>query len=300
MKVLAVIFLALTPAWAVAAAPAFSGQVTGVSVTELLTIQAENGERLVRLYGIDAPAPGQPFSREALARVRELALGQTVQVLPRAADSAGVMVAEVSLADGTRLHERLLEEGLVWWDRNNAPEARTLRRLNAEALLAGAGIWSVSDPVPPWEYRQLHQLNRPHYVLDAEHPEAKAAEAAPEPAGERPQTPETPLKTFSVTPEMVEEAEQYDLMTLAMRHQPRVVLDAQGATVGLTVSNLAALPLATALGFQEGDVLTRVNGISLVSEVQILLLAAQFEDTKLFDVEVLRAGTPARWKIQIP
>ena len=65
------------------------------------------------------------------------------------------VVADIVLPDGRVLNKELVRSGNPWWysqyDRNDA-ERQTLEAHAREARL---GLWSASNPLPPWEWRKL-------------------------------------------------------------------------------------------------------------------------------------------------
>lgn len=62
---------------------------------------------------------------------------------------------------GRSLNEELLERGLAWWYRPFVPFERGYKHLQDIAKEQGAGIWSLPDPAPPWEWQgtRIDKLN---------------------------------------------------------------------------------------------------------------------------------------------
>lgn len=61
----------------------------------------------------------------------------------------------VVLPDGlTILNEELIKAGLAWWDERHAPTAKDYRSVEIAARAKRRGLWSDSEPVPPWEWRE--------------------------------------------------------------------------------------------------------------------------------------------------
>jgi micrococcal nuclease len=48
----------------------------------------------------------------------------------------------------------MVSSGMAWWYRKYAANDRALARLEAEARQAKRGLWSQTDPKPPWEWRK--------------------------------------------------------------------------------------------------------------------------------------------------
>ena len=54
----------------------------------------------------------------------------------------------------------------------------TLRKLNAQAVVAGAGIFADPAALAPWDYRGSHEMPDFTYALEVQEPEKKAAPVA--------------------------------------------------------------------------------------------------------------------------
>ncbi len=109
----------------------------------------------VRLWGIDCPERGQPFSKKARARTQALTQGQQVRIEPRATrDRYGRVLAELILPDGRSVGRILVAEGLAWHYRQYAGDDADLARREQQARSQQLAIWSDEDPVAPWDYRR--------------------------------------------------------------------------------------------------------------------------------------------------
>ncbi len=73
---------------------------------------------------------------------------------------------------------------------------------------------------------------------------------------------------------------------------PRPYEDATGKVIGMTADNITSIPLAQKLGFQEGDVLTHINGMAIDSQEKITEALGRFQNANTFRVTVLRNGKP--------
>ncbi len=147
--------LALSPALAgLVGAADESARVVGVSDGDTLTVLREQTRVRIRLYGIDAPETGQDYGSRAKELASSLAFGETVEVRVHDTDRYGRTVADIILPDGRWLNREMVGSGMAWWYRKYAPDDRALARLEAEARTAGRGLWSQTDPVPPWSWRK--------------------------------------------------------------------------------------------------------------------------------------------------
>ena len=130
-----------------------AGEITQVTDGDSLTLKTADGkEHALRLYGVDAPEGGRPFSEAASAFVAKAALGSavTAQVLG-GPDRHGRTVARVLSGDGQDLGLALATAGLAWWQPQQAPDDALLRDAERAARQARRGLWEDEDPKPPWE-----------------------------------------------------------------------------------------------------------------------------------------------------
>jgi endonuclease YncB( thermonuclease family) len=144
------LLLVVVPA---ATAQTLTGSVTEVTDGDTFDMETSDGDRVtVRLHGIDAPEIGQPYGAEATATARRYLSGETVRVEVMDTGSHGRMIGVVEVG-GAELNEMLVRDGLAWWYRRYAPSDSELQRLQRQARDADRGLWTQSNPVPPWDWR---------------------------------------------------------------------------------------------------------------------------------------------------
>jgi endonuclease YncB( thermonuclease family) len=108
----------------------------------------------VRLSGIDCPEKGQAYGNRATQAVSALVFGRDVMLDTHGQDKYGLTLANVLLPDGTSVNHELVKDGWCWWYRKYAPRDMVLEGLEKSAREAKKGLWSDSQPVPPWEWRK--------------------------------------------------------------------------------------------------------------------------------------------------
>jgi len=91
-----------------------------------------------------------------------------------------------------------------------------------------------------------------------------------------------------------------DVMSLATKHALRVHKDASGNAVGFTADNISQIPMASQLGFRDGDIITSVNGYPVRSELEAFGLANTLKGEKNFNIQVMRNGQPVTLNIAAP
>ena len=106
------------------------------------TIRVEvDGELVkVRLFGIDAPERGEPYSRRATGFLIKTAQNQGVRIRIVDVDQYGRLVAWVYLEDGSSLSHMLVREGLARHFKRYSDD-RDLAELEEEARKKGRGLW---------------------------------------------------------------------------------------------------------------------------------------------------------------
>jgi len=104
---------------------------------------------MVRLYGISCPKRGHPLSKEARKFTRRVAAGKVLKLDIRKTTDEGLLLAEVTLPDGSNLNEELIRAGLAWADRS-AQNPGAFLNLEIEARDEGAGLWSEQAAHTGW------------------------------------------------------------------------------------------------------------------------------------------------------
>lgn len=150
------------PPPAQAATRAIAGKVVQVADGDTLTVATrDRGRVAVRLYGIDAPevrhkdTAGQRFGREARQALKALALGRSVRVEVVDVDTHGRTVGVV-YESGVNINRAMVGEGWAWAYRRylSAPYASAFIGAERQARAKRLGLWTESNPMPPWEFRR--------------------------------------------------------------------------------------------------------------------------------------------------
>jgi micrococcal nuclease len=130
-----------------------TGTVVGVHDGDTLRMLSGRTTIKVRLYGIDAPELGQPFSRASREKLSALTFGRTIRLVPHGKDVFGRQLADVILDDGTNVNHEMVRSGMAYYFRRYA-RSEDLERCENDARRARRGVWSVDNLTPPWEYRK--------------------------------------------------------------------------------------------------------------------------------------------------
>jgi len=139
----------------------FKAKVVGVTDGDTITVLAggEGKKNVkVRLWGIDAPEKGQPFSEAAKKHLSDLVYGRQVDIETKDVDRYGRLVALVSypFGDGAKVKANtdMVAKGYAWWYKQYAPKAADLEAWEKKAREAKRGLWSEPGAVAPWEWRK--------------------------------------------------------------------------------------------------------------------------------------------------
>lgn len=130
-----------------------TGRVVGVADGDTLTVlTADKTEVKVRLHGIDAPELGQPFGNNAKRELSRLAFQKEVTVIVTDRDKYGRTVGTVK-AGGLDVNAEMVKGGMAWHFEKYAKGDKGLASAQKAAKQSRSGLWSESDPVAPWDWR---------------------------------------------------------------------------------------------------------------------------------------------------
>jgi len=131
----------------------FSAKVVSVVDGDTINVMHDGIKERVIFYGIDCPELGQDFGDQARRFTDERTYKKDVTLDDKGKDSKGRTIAVVYLSDGTNLNQELVKRGLAWWSDKYAPADTKLKQLHEAAKEAHLGLWSQSNPIPPWIWR---------------------------------------------------------------------------------------------------------------------------------------------------
>ena len=135
------------------------GTIVGVADGDTVTLlDANKTQHQIRLDGLDAPERSQPHGQHARQSLAALAHGRTARADCPKMDRYGRAVCRVTI-DGVDVGLEQIRRGFAWHYVKYAREQRAVEResysrAESDARAANAGLWSSSDPTPPWDYRR--------------------------------------------------------------------------------------------------------------------------------------------------
>lgn len=135
----------------------FVAKVIAVLDGDTVLVRRNGSTVKIRLAGIDAPEKTQTFGETSRRSLSGMVLGKQVKISSQATDQYGRMIAHLSVAD-MDVNAEQIRRGLAWeYSRFHAD--KVLLALQDEARRAPRGLWALSNPVPPWEWRKLHPFS---------------------------------------------------------------------------------------------------------------------------------------------
>lgn len=144
---------------ACANADELTGRVIDVASGDNITIvDSSNTEFKVRLSGIDAPEKQQPFGVESKKSLSDLIYGKEVTVNWIKRDYHKRVVGKVLLKK-VDINLEQVKRGMAWVfkhfiDDPYSQDQSDYVDAQEEAEDRHIGLWSQSDPIPPWEFRR--------------------------------------------------------------------------------------------------------------------------------------------------
>lgn len=142
------------------------GKVVGVSDGDTITVLVDKKPIKIRLEGIDAPESKQSFGNRSKQALSDLVFGKVVIVKKTGEDRYGRSLGFVS-RDGIDINATMLQEGWAWHYKKYNRDSR-LADLELQARAAKRGLWSESNPLAPWDFRD-RQKPKPAASTGGEH-----------------------------------------------------------------------------------------------------------------------------------
>lgn len=148
--------------WSPSPAHAVTAFVLWVTDGDSLTVMDRDFHlQRIRVYGIDCPESDQPFGFKARLQTVWEVWCRPVTLHPVEEDRYGRLVARVQRNDKD-LSAVLVSSGLAWvYDRYcRKTVCQKWAEMERHARQNELGLWSESDPVPPWDWRQGERPDR--------------------------------------------------------------------------------------------------------------------------------------------
>jgi micrococcal nuclease len=132
----------------------FGFKVIGIKDGDTFVVLIDGEEQVVRLEHIDCPEKKQPFGTKAKQFASDLCFGQFVHLNHKNKyDRNKRLLAEIILLNGININKELVNNGLAWHFKrySDNQEYADLEKIARQNKI---GIWSDTNPTPPWDWRK--------------------------------------------------------------------------------------------------------------------------------------------------
>ena len=152
-RLLLICFLTIVLGTSTTYSQEFTVRVVGISDGDTFTaINRDNLQLKIRIYGIDAPEKGQGFGNKAKEVLSDYVYGQNIVIDVQSRDSWGRYVSYVFTPDGKDVSLLMLKAGMAWHFKKY-DSTEEYAKAEEQARKSKIGLWSTTDPVAPWDYR---------------------------------------------------------------------------------------------------------------------------------------------------
>lgn len=153
MKYRIFLFIALYSVTLHSAWAELAGKVIRVLDGDTVDIRVERNTIRIRLSGIDAPEKKQPFGQRSKKSLGELVSYKNVKIVESGKEHYGRVLGVIFLGD-LNINQEQVRRGMAWAYRyRGQPIDQSMVSLETEAKIALRGLWSVPNPIEPWEWR---------------------------------------------------------------------------------------------------------------------------------------------------
>lgn len=143
---------------AILSAHTLKGKIVRVSDGDtVVLLDSTNTQHKIRLDEIDAPESGQDFGNRSKQYLSSLIAGKIVVVEYTKKDMYKRILGTIYY-DGKNINEEMVRAGMAW--RYKYSKSERLLELQNEAKANKVGLWSMKNPIDPWQYRKDKKKKR--------------------------------------------------------------------------------------------------------------------------------------------
>lgn len=107
----------------------------------------------IRLAGIDAPEKGQDFGTASKQLLGNLCSKQTLTVVVTDVDRNKRKIAEIYTQQKLWINKEMIVKGMAWHFVKYSSD-KALANAEVSARKQKIGLWSLANPVAPWDWRK--------------------------------------------------------------------------------------------------------------------------------------------------
>jgi len=149
-----------------ASAETLLGEVVGITDGDTLTLLVNRTQHKIRLGEIDTPERGQDWGTRATQALSEKVFREEVRGVVTDVDRYDRLIGKIWL-DDRDINREMVREGHAWVYRRYLDD-QSLITDEAAAKSEGIGLWSIANPVPPWDWRRgarsPHRASQPSTI----------------------------------------------------------------------------------------------------------------------------------------
>jgi len=112
----------------------------------------------IKLWGVECPQKGQPWSEQATNYVKSLILNKNIEYQTKIQTSKNELYSIVKLNDNRCLNIEILKRGYGWWNYIQEKSNPEYRKAELSARYSLKEIWSDNSSIPPWKWREYISL----------------------------------------------------------------------------------------------------------------------------------------------
>jgi len=128
-------------------------RVVGISDGDTIRVLSSERQQIkCRMYGIDAPESSQDYGQRSKAALSDAIFQKMVSVEILDQDQYGRSVCRVFL-NGIDINKLQLQRGMAWHYKRYSQDA-AYSQAESAARQQRLGLWSDSNPMPPWSFRR--------------------------------------------------------------------------------------------------------------------------------------------------
>lgn len=150
MRFIAVLFLIFNSG--LIYAETLTGRVVSVHDGDTVTLLQGKQQIKVRLAQIDAPELDQAFGRKSKQSLSDMVFKKAIRVEKQSIDQYGRTVGTLFI-NNLDVNREQVKRGMAWVYRQYLHDQSLLKDENL-ARQTKKGLWSQSNPLAPWDYRQ--------------------------------------------------------------------------------------------------------------------------------------------------
>ena len=128
-----------------------NGKVVGIIDGDTFEMLVDEKPVRVRLHAIDCPERTQHYYQQSKDGLSGIIFSKKVRVEVTGKDRFNRIIGDVYL-NSDFVNAMMIERGLAWHFTRYSDDPK-LSALEAQARERGVGLWSLPDPVAPWEFR---------------------------------------------------------------------------------------------------------------------------------------------------